>query len=203
MKKALLTATLLNLPLGIVHAEAPLAPPVVVNETLVDESARSREDIQSIEAQVRVESVDLAERLLSFKNADGEVNTVKVPEEITRLEEVKAGDLINLSYYLSIVYELRAPTEEEKKNPGSLFGMAGKADKDKAPAAGAMAVAHAVTTIEKIDAERQMVTLKGPAGHRLQVKVHDPKVLEGLKRGDSVAVTVSEGLAMGIEPAAK
>ncbi len=199
MKKILLS-TALALVLSAAQAETPLPKPAMVDGSIVNKAAKTREDIQAIEATVRIEAVDQEKRLLTVKNADGESTTLKVPEEIKRLAEVKVGDTINIAYYRSIAYELRAPTEEEKQNPGSLFGAAAKADADQTPGVGALGMAHAVTTIEKIDLENHLVTLKGPAGNQLQVEVKDAEVLKGLKPGDTVAVTVTESVAINLNP---
>lgn len=61
-------------------------------------------------------------------------------------------------------------------------------------------MAKAVTVIDSIDADNGAVTLKGPAGNRLQVDVQDAEVLKTLKPGDTVAVTITESLVINLQP---
>ncbi|MBF0255685.1 MAG: hypothetical protein HQL47_04335 [Gammaproteobacteria bacterium] len=173
--------------------------PMVLSDSTVDLASKTREDVQVVRASVVVEDVDLTKRVLKVKNADGEIFSLKVPAEVKRLDEIKKGDSIHINYYMSIAYQLRKPTPEELKNPGSLEGVAVKADATEAPGFAGMGVLNVITTIEAIDNKSQTVVLMGPQGGTIKVKAHEPKVLAGLKIGDTVVVTLSEGLVIDIE----
>lgn len=127
----ILYSTALCLVLGIVHAAPP--QPAIVDGSIVNKAAKTRKDIQAIEGAVRIQAVDRDQRLLTVVNADGGITTLKVPTEVERFDEVNPGDTIKVTYFRSIAYELRAPTEEEKHNPGSLFGGVETADKGAPP----------------------------------------------------------------------
>jgi ASC-1-like (ASCH) protein len=58
-------------------------------------------------------------------------------------------------------------------------------------------------TVETIDKNSQYVTLKGQEGKTVEVKVKDPKNLEGVKVGDEVVITYTEALAISVEKAGK
>ena len=70
--------------------------------------------------------------------------------------------------------------------------------------AGAMVQQVTVTaTVEAIDKNSQYVTLKGREGKTVEVKVKDPKNLEGVKVGDEAVITYTEALAISVEKAKK
>jgi hypothetical protein len=54
-------------------------------------------------------------------------------------------------------------------------------------------------SIEAIDKEQSLVTLKGPEGDVETVKVMDPKNLDKVKVGDRIAITYTEALAISVE----
>lgn len=198
-KKMRFIPLLLAVPAFALQAESPLPEPMVLSDSTVDLATKTREDVQVVRASVLVEDVDLTKRVLKVKNADGEIFSLKVPAEVKRLNEIKNGDSIHINYNMSIAYQLRKPTPEELKNPGSLEGVAVKADATEAPGFAGTGVLNVITTIEAIDKQAQTVILMGPQGGVHMVKVHERKVLEGLKIGDTVAVTLSEGLVIDIE----
>lgn len=173
--------------------------PMMVESSKVDMEKKTRKDARLIEISALVEEVDVEKRLLKVKGPEGDVETIRVSTEVKRLAEIKKGDTITLSYLQSVVYELREPTEEEKKSKGMLFGGAGRAPMDEAPAAGAFVTAHGIATIQKIDTETKMVTLKGAAGNVIKVESRSPEALKKLKVGDTVAITYTEALAVGVE----
>lgn len=68
------------------------------------------------------------------------------------------------------------------------------------PPAGAVARQVTVTaTVEDISPKKTYVTLKGPEGKTVDVRVRDPKNLENVKVGDQVIITYTEGLAISVE----
>ena len=56
-----------------------------------------------------------------------------------------------------------------------------------------------VTAIGK---KKESVTLVGPEGNSVTIKVKDPKKLNGVKVGDDVEITYTQALAVSVEPAA-
>ena len=58
-------------------------------------------------------------------------------------------------------------------------------------------------TVEALDKKNQTVTLKGPEGKSVTVKVKDPKNMENVNVGDEVVITYSEALAISVKPTKK
>ena len=146
-----------------------------------------------------VQSVDLKKREITLKGPKGKVETFAVDERVKRLGEVAPGDKIKVEYYAAISVELRKPTADEKQHPIEVVVGVAKAPKNESPAAGGLRKIKVVATIEAIDKEKQMVTLKGPMGNEVEVQVHDAGVFKSLHTGDTEVATYLEGIAISLE----
>ena len=58
-------------------------------------------------------------------------------------------------------------------------------------------------SVEAIDKETPSITLKGPEGNSVTVKVRNPQRLEKVQVGDLVEITYTEAVAVAVEPMAK
>ena len=56
-------------------------------------------------------------------------------------------------------------------------------------------------TVEAIDSKVPSVTLKGPEGKVVEVKIRNRENLENVKVGDQVVITYTEALAISVEKA--
>jgi hypothetical protein len=161
------------------------------------------EDEVLLSATAKVQALDMEKRELTLKGPLGDEVTVTVDKAVQRLGEVKVGDDVTVKYYVSVAAELRDPTPEEKKNPLVVsVGMA-KAPPDMAPAAGGLRAFRVVATVEGLERPTRLLTLKGPRGNYLTVRARDVSRLEKLHLGDTIVVTLTEALAVSVEPAAK
>jgi Cu/Ag efflux protein CusF len=149
-----------------------------------------------------VQKVDLKKRELTLKDDQNNQMILQVPEDVTRLDQVKKGDRINLDYYQSVALSLKkkgeatAPSEEkiverkEGKLPGGLVARK----------------INASVEVLKIDPTENKVTIKAPNGQVDTINVSDPDVqadLHKLKKGDQIAVTYSQALAASVTPKEK
>jgi hypothetical protein len=150
-----------------------------------------------------VEAIDYTNREVTLKGPLGNEATFTVDQRVKRLDEVKVGDQIRADYYISVAAELRKPTPEEEKNPLVVLDAAGKAPPGTSPAAGGLRRLKVVATIEGLDRPSQTVTLKGPRGRYLTVRVADPARLTQARIGDHVVITYTEALAVSLEKVQK
>jgi hypothetical protein len=107
-----------------------------------------------------------------------------------------------MQYYVSVAGELRPPTEEEKRNPVVAVSQTARAPRDTHPAGGVLHVTRVVTTVEAIDLPNQSLTLKGPLGNSVTVRARSMENLKKIKVGDTIVVTYTEALAVGVEKVA-
>ncbi len=156
---------------------------------------------QTVTMKATVEKVDLAKRLVTLRGPDGKVVTITVSDSVKNLPQVKVGDEVNVGYYESLAYEVKKPGEAE---PGVNVADVAAAAKPGERPAGAGARAVTVTsTIEAIDDKTPSVTLKGPDGNLVTVKVRDRAKLARVKVGDLVDITYTQAVAVSVEPAPK
>jgi hypothetical protein len=145
-----------------------------------------------------VEAIDLNTRVVRLKGPKGNVFDLKVGEEAKNLPQVKVGDLVEAKYYESIAVEVKKPGE-----PGgvTVSGALATAKPGEMPAGMVANQVTVTTTLEAIDRDKKHVTLKGPEGNSVRVKVQDPKNLKNVKVGDQVVITYTEALAISVEKA--
>lgn len=191
-----------NIEIRVLTAALALALAGVSSNPAVGEELAAevpmREDMILISATAMVTAIDYETRDITLKDELGKETSLKASEEVRRFDEISVGDNVMVDYYLSLAFELREPTQEERDNPLEILADAGRASEDKAPAGGALTVIRAVCTIEGLDRPTETATLMGPLGGLNVVKVADVSNLPKLRIGDSVVVTFTEALAVAL-----
>ena len=158
----------------------------------------AKERVATVKATV--EAIDLQSRVVTLKGPKGQVFDLKVGEEVKNLPQVKVGDQVVAKYYQSIAVQVVKPGTPGGATATQAVGAA----KPGARPAGVAANQVTVTaTIEDISPKKTFVTLKGPGGKTVDVKVRDPKNLENVKVGDQVEITYTEALAISVEKPGK
>ncbi|UCF93594.1 MAG: hypothetical protein JSW39_05380 [Desulfobacterales bacterium] len=151
-------------------------------------------------ATATVEAIDLAARKVTLRGPDGKVKDITVGEEVKNLPQVKVGDEVVVTYYESIAAQVMKAGSGQGAAVQQAVATAKPGDK---PAGAIVQQVTVTATVEAIDKNTQHVTLKGPEGKTVEVKVRDPKNLEGVTPGDEVVITYTEALAISVEKAGK
>jgi hypothetical protein len=146
-----------------------------------------------------VQDIDKAKRTVTLKGEGGKTVEVKVGENVKNFDQIKKGDQVKAAYYESAAISIR--------KPGDPPAATGEKETVLAPAAGGtpgkavIKTVQAAATVEKVDAQKREVTLKGPEGKSKTIKVKDDsKDLDRLQTGDQVVVRYTEALAIKVEP---
>jgi Cu/Ag efflux protein CusF len=144
-----------------------------------------------------VQAVDLAKRIVTLKGPEGEVFDLKVSDEVRNLPQVKPGDTLVTKYYESVAIEVKkgglgirsaeSQTAVSRARPG------------ERPAGAVATTTTVVANVLKVDNAKQIVTVEGPSGKSVKVKVKDPAVLKEIKPGEQVEMTITEALAIAVE----
>lgn len=166
-------------------------------------ASMSRKDAILVSLTASVEAVDQATREVTLKGPLGNTVTFTVDQRVKRLNEFKVGDHVRADYFVSFAAELRKPTAEEEKTPLVMLGAVEKAPPGTSPAAGALRRFKVVTTVEGLDRPTETITVKGPRGNFLTVRVADPSRLTQIRIGETIVVTYTEALAISLEKAEK
>ncbi len=163
----------------------------------------TREESVLVSVTASVEAINQTNREVTLQGALGNSVTFTVDQRVKRFNEIKVGDLIRADYYISVAAEVRPPTAEEEKTPLIMLDAAGKAPPGTSPAAGGLRRFKVVTTIEGLDRPTETITVKGPRGKYLTVRVADPTRLTQVRIGETIVVTYTEALAVSLEKAEK
>jgi hypothetical protein len=152
----------------------------------------------------KIESVDVAKRLITVRDPNGELVELEVAPEVRNLAQVHAGDTMNVVYYRAIAAEFKKPGTGVQGVQQD--AVAARAPEGQKPAGGVGQQVKATVKIDGVDAAKNMVTFTGPRGVKQTVAVKDPKAqafIKQLKPGDEVEVTYTEALAISVDHSAK
>jgi hypothetical protein len=146
-----------------------------------------------------VESIDVAQRVLTVKDSKGKFETIDVPAGTERFSQVKVGDIVSVRYFDNVTVRLKEPGEPAVNTfSGAATPVAG----DKP--AGTIAKQRTLTaTIQEIDPKVPSITFTAPNGWKYSRRVDDKKVLQKVKVGDRVDFTWTEAVMVDIQPAKK
>ena len=154
-----------------------------------------------ITASAKVEKVDVDKRELTLKAENNKPFTINVPEDVTRLDNVKPGDQLRVSFYESVAVSLAKAGEAQ---PGMESTTSAGRTQGTLPGGG---MAQQVTTtakITKVAPSKDELTIEGPGGKSTTIKVDDPQVrsqLGRLKVGDKIQTTYTQAMATRVTPA--
>jgi Cu/Ag efflux protein CusF len=183
MKKSL-AAWISATALGVAFAAGAPAPAGRVVEATVSAG--------SYRADYQVLVIDPDARRLTLKGRDGGTIKVVAGPDVKNLAQVKEGDKVQLQYAQTLMVAL-------KKGPA----LRAKDDKSD-PSPAATRKVHLVADITQLDPRTGAMKVLGADGRGLELKVSDPKALEGYKAGDHVEGTFVQLIAIVVlGPAAK
>jgi hypothetical protein len=175
---------------------SPSSPPPKSQKKAPDKAQPETKKERVVTLTGTVEAVDMANKVVTIKGSKGRTIDLKVGEEAKNLNQVKVGDKVVAKYYESIAYRLKKPGEAEGVKTEE--GMA-TAKPGEVPAAVLANQVTVTATIQDISPKKTYVTLKGPDGKTVDVKVKDPKNVEKLKVGDQVVITYTQAFAIALD----
>lgn len=151
-----------------------------------------------------VVKVDPETRIVTLRNEEGKEVTVEASKDVRNFGQLKAGDVVTLTYDTAIALEI-IPESEATRN-AVVEGGATRADKGKKPGGTVERSVTITAQLTAIDTAKNTVTLKGPDGNERTIDVKGPKRqarLKTLKVGDFVRITYVEAIAVSVKPKAK
>jgi Cu/Ag efflux protein CusF len=147
-----------------------------------------------------VTKIDLDKRLVTLRNPDDKMVTVKCGPEVKNLPQLRVGDKVNVTYYESIAYEVHKPGTLSDMSTQAASGVASAAPGEK-PGAVAADIVRLTATIVSIDKSTPSVTLRTDDGQLVAVKVLHPEKLDQIAVGDVAEIFLSQAVAITVEPA--
>ncbi|MEO7853583.1 MAG: hypothetical protein ABIR94_15210, partial [Rubrivivax sp.] len=130
---------------------------------------------ESVRISATVMAVDLPNRMLTLKGANGETTVMKVGPEVKNLAQVKAGDVITSEYTQAVALELKKGGSGVTSSTQQSASGAAKAGAK--PAGVVSNTTVIVANVTQVDMAKKSITVKGPVGELVTMAVKDPSVL--------------------------
>ena len=152
----------------------------------------------AITVSATIEAIDHAKRTLTLKGPDS-TESMTVPADVKRFDELKVGDKITAKYYTNVVLRKKAPGEKDIDT----YHEADTKGTGKKPGVTSGAQRAITATITAIDPAVPSISLSGPSNWKYSSKVADKEALKQLKVGDKLDITWTEAVLVSVEPPKK
>ena len=178
-----------------------LVVPILAAMALVSSAHLAMAQSKTVRSEMRtetasVEAIDASTRTLTLKKADGSYLTTVAGPDITRFDEVKLGDTVNVRYYENVVIRVKRPGESDVVS--SVKGTTGS---EQVLPGGTKAKQRTITaSITAINMDKPEVSFSGPNGWKYTSMVRDKDALAKVKVGDKVDIVFTEAMLVSIEP---
>ena len=145
-----------------------------------------------------VDSVDLKNRIVVLKDANGNLAQMNVSKAVNDLDKVKKGDVFVVEHAQAIAVGLTGVAKGTKPGVSGVRSVTVAGKGSAKPFEETTDTIYATVKITTIDAKTRIVTFTLPSGEKQKVKV-DPAVLglEKFKAGDDVMVEFVDDTAIG------
>ncbi|HEX5698358.1 MAG TPA: hypothetical protein VLR44_09475 [Rhodoferax sp.] len=156
--------------------------------------------METIKLTAGVAAIDKATRTLTLKTAKGKTLDMVAGEEVKNFDQIKVGDQLVVQYAQALTLEVKkgGGTRELKQESDSASAKPG----EKPAGVGARQVTI-VADVLAVDPKNMTITVKGPRGKVVDLKVKNPEHFKVVKKGDQIEAVYTEALALSIEPAPK
>jgi Cu/Ag efflux protein CusF len=181
-------------------AAAPLAPAQTSSSASVATAPGTVKTIQTTKATATVTAIDMATRTVSLRRSDGSVIDVHAGDEVRNLDKVKVGDKVTAEYTQALSLELK------KGGVGAAKRVESPVEVTRAPAGAPPSATVGMKTtiladVIAVNGKTKVVTVRGPEGHLVDLKVNDPQQLKNIKVGDQVEAVYTQARAISVLPA--
>ena len=176
---------------------------VQAEEKASENAKPATQDIAMFTMEATVTNIDRQARKVTLKNEQGETKTLTLKKDAGKLDAVEVGDLLTVKYITAITIQVLAADEAQ---PGvDAEAVVAETEPGEKPAALAAKEVNIVVTIDAIDLENELVTLKRENGTLETVAPRNPENLKKVKVGERVKITYTEAVGYSVtkKPASK
>ena len=153
----------------------------------------------AVKISARVEAIDKAQRQLTLKGPDGNVQTVTAGPDVRNFDQIKVGDMVVVRYLESLTLTLKKDGKEIVSRTDTAD--AARSQPGEKPGGVVGRQVEVTADVIAVNAKTQTLTLKGPK-QTVELKVPDPKQFQLVKVGDQIQAVYTEAVALSVEPAA-
>ena len=139
-----------------------------------------------------VDRIERSSRVVTFSGEGNVFHTVYVDPTVTAFDDLKVGDVVTVRHTESVIVQVR---------PGAKLATA-RDTTEEARKAGDEHVVEQLTTIvtiDSIDSQRLFVTYRTQDDRKIMHAVIDKALLDGIRPGDRVEITLTRARAVSIE----
>ncbi|MWL89584.1 hypothetical protein [Cupriavidus sp. SW-Y-13] len=153
-----------------------------------------------VTATAVITAIDAANRKLSLKTPQGKTVEMTVGPEARNFEQLKLGDKVTVSYREALTVSLKkgsgAASMKEKE-------ISERSQPGERPGGTVGREVTVVSQVVAVNREAQTITVKGPRGNLVDLKVNDPDHMTTVKKGDRVQAVYTEAVAVSVAPASE
>jgi Cu/Ag efflux protein CusF len=159
----------------------------------VQDPAAPRTDVRNVAVvSGRIDRIDPFTRSLVLKTAEGLSHSVYVGPDLQIFNQLKPGDSVTVRVTESVVVALRPNAKATVLEDHTAAARKGA----RSGAADVTQQLKAVVTVEQVDVATQMITYKAADNRRVTRVVSDRRLIDGLKRGDTIEITYTRERAI-------
>jgi len=153
--------------------------------------------VETAEVTATVVAIDKATRTVTLKGPQRTLDVV-AGDEVRNFDQVRVGDRVVAKYVEALTLELR-----KAKAPLDAKGevAAARAAPGARPAGAVGREVTVLADVVAVDPKRSIISLKGPRGNVVDLKVRNQDHFKVVKKGDQVEAVYTEALAVAVVPA--
>ena len=153
----------------------------------------------AVEITAVVTGVDKGTRTVTLKGPQGNSVDIIAGDEVKNFDQIRLGDNVVVQYVEALTLELK----KSKAKPSATTSDATASAAPGARPAGAVAREVVVLAdVVAVDPAKSTISLKGPKGKVVVLKVQDPGHFKVVKVGDQVEAVYTEAVAVSVKSAA-
>ena len=139
-----------------------------------------------------IDRIERSSRVLTAHSEGNVVHTLYVDPSVKAFDDLKVGDVVTVRYTESVVVQVRPNAKLTELQDTTAAAR-------KAGETGVVQQQKRIVTIEDIDSQGLFVTYRTQDNQRGVHPVQNKSLLEGLRRGDRVEITLTQARAVSIE----
>jgi hypothetical protein len=165
---------------------------------IVDSSPGKVSAMADTELKGTVTAVDKATRRVTLKGSQGRMVELLASNEVKNFDQIRVGDNVTVWYQEALSIELR-------KSKGALgatevVGTAHSATPGERPVTVVGREVQVTAEVVNVDPVKSIISLKGPRGNVVDLKVKNPDHFKVVKTGDLVDAVYTEARAIAFSP---
>jgi len=153
--------------------------------------------VSTVEITATVVAIDKATRTVTLKGPHRTVDVV-AGDEVRNFDQIRIGGQVAVKYVEALSLELKktkAPLNAKSEAVGA------RAEPGSRPAGAVGRQVTALADVVGVDEKKSIISLKGPRGNVIDLKVQNKDHFKVVKKGDQVEVVYTEAVAVAFVPA--